>query len=336
VSDNQIPLSDIEKSALLMISIGEDAAAEVLKHLSPNEINVLSAAMARMLNVPKNAATAVFSEFIDILSQENSIGTGGHSYVQGVLDKALGADEAKRFVGRLQQGDSGAGIDALQSQNPRTLAEMIKAEHPQVVATIFAYLEPEKVDTVIQYLPPELVDEVIPRLATLDQISPAAIRELSEVIEDLMAGDADQDRVSLGGVSMSAKILNRMDQPRITEILQKISDVDADLSKEIENSMFVFEDLANVDDRNFQILLRSVDQKLLSAALKAAGQDLQDKVFRNLSQRTAEALRDEIAARGPMLLSEVNAAKQEIVATAQRLEREGAIVLSTDPGQMVA
>jgi flagellar motor switch protein FliG len=135
---------------------------------------------------------------------------------------------------------------------------------------------------------------------------------------------------------MSAKILNRMDQPRITEILQKISDVDADLSKEIENSMFVFEDLANVDDRNFQILLRSVDQKLLSAALKAAGQDLQDKVFRNLSQRTAEALRDEIAARGPMLLSEVNAAKQEIVATAQRLEREGAIVLSTDPGQMVA
>jgi flagellar motor switch protein FliG len=319
-----------------MISIGEDAAAEVLKHLSPNEINVLSAAMARMLNVPKNAATAVFSEFIDILSQENSIGTGGHSYVQGVLDKALGADEAKRFVGRLQQGDSGAGIDALQSQNPRTLAEMIKAEHPQVVATIFAYLEPEKVDTVIQYLPPELVDEVIPRLATLDQISPAAIRELSEVIEDLMAGDADQDRVSLGGVSMSAKILNRMDQPRITEILQKISDVDADLSKEIENSMFVFEDLANVDDRNFQILLRSVDQKLLSAALKAAGQDLQDKVFRNLSQRTAEALRDEIAARGPMLLSEVNAAKQEIVATAQRLEREGAIVLSTDPGQMVA
>lgn len=336
MSDNQIPLSDIEKSALLMISIGEDAAAEVLKHLSPNEINVLSAAMARMLNVPKNAATAVFSEFIDILSQENSIGTGGHSYVQGVLDKALGADEAKRFVGRLQQGDSGAGIDALQSQNPRTLAEMIKAEHPQVVATIFAYLEPEKVDTVIQYLPPELVDEVIPRLATLDQISPAAIRELSEVIEDLMAGDADQDRVSLGGVSMSAKILNRMDQPRITEILQKISDVDADLSKEIENSMFVFEDLANVDDRNFQILLRSVDQKLLSAALKAAGQDLQDKVFRNLSQRTAEALRDEIAARGPMLLSEVNAAKQEIVATAQRLEREGAIVLSTDPGQMVA
>jgi flagellar motor switch protein FliG len=336
VSDNQIPLSDIDKSALLMISIGEDAAAEVLKHLSPNEINVLSAAMARMLNVPKNAATAVFSEFIDILSQENSIGTGGHSYVQGVLDKALGADEAKRFVGRLQQGDSGAGIDALQSQNPRTLAEMIKGEHPQVVATIFAYLEPEKVDAVIQHLPPELIDEVIPRLATLDQISPAAIRELSEVIEDLMAGDADQERVSLGGVSMSAKILNRMDQPRITEILQKISDVDADLSKEIENSMFVFEDLANVDDRNFQILLRSVDQKLLSAALKAAGQDLQDKVFRNLSQRTAEALRDEIAARGPMLLSEVNAAKQEIVATAQRLEREGAIVLSTDPGQMVA
>lgn len=336
MSDNQIPLSDVEKSALLMISIGEDAAAEVLKHLSPNEINVLSAAMARMLNVPKNAATAVFSEFIDILSQENSIGTGGHSYVQGVLDKALGADEAKRFVGRLQQGDSGAGIDALQSQNPRTLAEMIKAEHPQVVATIFAYLEPEKVDAVIQHLPPELVDEVIPRLATLDQISPAAIRELSEVIEDLMAGDADQERVSLGGVSMSAKILNRMDQPRITEILQKISDVDADLSKEIENSMFVFEDLANVDDRNFQILLRSVDQKLLSAALKAAGQDLQDKVFRNLSQRTAEALRDEIAARGPMLLSEVNAAKQEIVSAAQRLEREGAIVLSTDPGQMVA
>ncbi len=319
-----------------MMSIGEDAAAQVMKLMSQLEINLLSVAMARISNVSKGVVTEVYQEFVDLMLQETSIGIGAEGYIHGVLEKALGADKAERLVGRLKQGDYFAGIEAVQWQDPRVLAEMIKSEHPQIVALIFAYMEPEQVDALIRYLPSELVEQVIPRLATLDSIPPAAIRELNESIEDLLAGEAQQARVSVGGVGMVAKILNRIDNTRVEAILKQISTVDAELAQRIENSMFVFEDLVHVDDRNFQILLRSVDQKLLVSALKGAEAALQNKVLGNLSQRAAEMLRDDMSARGPMRLAEVEAAKREIVAAAQRLEREGAIILRTDPGEVVS
>ncbi len=329
-------LSDVEKSAVVMMSVGQDAAAEVMKFMSQLEINQLSVAMARISNVSKAAVTAVYEEFVDLMLQETAIGINAEAYIRGALEKALGADKAERLVGRLRQGDYFAGIEAVQWQDPRVLAEMIKNEHPQVVAMIFAYLEPEQIDALIRYLPPELVEQVIPRLATLDSIPPAAVRELNESIEDLLAGESQQARVSVGGVAMVAKILNRVEQTRVESILKQISAVDAELAQRIENSMFVFEDLLHVDDRNFQILLRSIDQKLLVSALKGSGQELQNKVLSNLSQRAADMLRDEIGARGPMRVSEVEAAKREIVATAQRLEREGTIILRSDPGEVVS
>lgn len=318
------------------MSIGEDAAAKVMKFLSQLEINQLSVAMARISSVSKSSVTSVYQEFIDLMLQETSIGIGADAYIRGVLEKTLGAEKAERLVGRLRQGDYFAGIEAIQWQDPRVLAEMIKLEHPQIVAMIFAYLEPEQVDAMIRYLPTELVEQVIPRLATLDSIPPNAIRELNESIEDLLAGEAQQARVSVGGVGMAAKILNRIDNDRVQAILKEIGNVDAELAQRLENSMFVFEDLIHVDDRNFQMLLRSIDQKLLVSALKGADQALQNKVLNNLSQRAAEMLRDEIGARGPMRVSEVEAAKREIVATAQRLEREGTIILRTDPGEVVS
>lgn len=318
------------------MSIGEDAAAKVMKFLSQLEINQLSVAMARISSVSKSSVTSVYQEFIDLMLQETSIGIGADAYIRGVLEKTLGAEKAERLVGRLRQGDYFAGIEAIQWQDPRVLAEMIKLEHPQIVAMIFAYLEPEQVDAMIRYLPTELVEQVIPRLATLDSIPPNAIRELNESIEDLLAGEAQQARVSVGGVGMAAKILNRIENDRVQAILKEIGNVDAELAQRLENSMFVFEDLIHVDDRNFQMLLRSIDQKLLVSALKGADQALQNKVLNNLSQRAAEMLRDEIGARGPMRVSEVEAAKREIVATAQRLEREGTIILRTDPGEVVS
>ncbi|HTZ34512.1 MAG TPA: flagellar motor switch protein FliG [Stellaceae bacterium] len=329
-------LSDVEKSAVVMLSIGKEAAAEVMKHMTQLEINLLSVAMARISNISKAQVTEVFQEFIDMMLQETSIGIGAEAYVHGVLEQALGPDKAERLAARLNQGDYFAGIEAVQLQDPRVLAEMIKSEHPQIVAMIFAYMEPEQADALIQYLPPELVEQVIPRIATLDSIPPAAIRELNESIEDLLAGEAQQVRVSVGGVNMAAKILNRIDTQRVESILKQISTVDADLAQQIENNMFVFEDLLRIDDRNFQMLLRSIDQKLLASALKGADGKMLDKVMRNLSQRSAEMLREEIAARGPMRVVEIDTAKREIVATAQRLEREGTIILPTDAGDMVS
>jgi flagellar motor switch protein FliG len=335
-SGKRASLTDIEKSAVVMMTIGQEAAAQVMKFLSQLEINLLSVAMARISNVTKGAVTSVYQEFIDLMLQETSIGIGADRYVRGVLEKALGTEKAERLSARLRQGDYFAGIEAIQWQDPRVLAEMIKSEHPQIVAMIFAYLEPEQADALIRYLPEDLVDQVIPRLATLDSIPPNAIRELNESIEDLLAGEAQQARVSVGGVNMAAKILNRIDNTRVESILKQIGTVDAELAQQIEHSMFVFEDLLHVDDRNFQVLLRSVDQKLLVSALKGSDEALQNKVLKNLSQRAAETLRDDMGARGPMRVSEVEAAKREIVATAQRLEREGVIILRTDQGEVVS
>jgi flagellar motor switch protein FliG len=328
-------LSDVEKSAVVMLSIGEAAAAEVMKHMSQLEINLLSVAMARISSISRAECAVVFQEFIDTMLQESSIGIGSAEYVRGVLEQALGPEKAERLSGRLNQGDYFAGIEAVQLQDPRVLAEMIKSEHPQIVAMIFAYMEPEQADALIQYLPLELVEQVIPRLATLESIPPAAVRELNASIEDLLAGEAQQVRVSIGGVGMAAKILNRIDAPRVEGILKNIGSIDPELAQQIERSMFVFEDLIRIDDRNFQVLLRSVDQKLLTSSLKGADQRMLDKVLRNLSQRSAEMLREEISARGPMRMSEIDEARREIVAIAQRLEREGTIILPTDAGDLV-
>jgi flagellar motor switch protein FliG len=329
-------LTDLEKAAVVLLSIGEDAAAEVMKYMTQLEINLLSLAMARVSNVSKGEVTAVFQQFIDAMLDETSIGIGASGYVQGVLERALGTERAERLVTRLNQGDYFAGIEAVQMQDPRVLAEMIKNEHPQVVAMIFAYLEPDQADALIQFLPAELIEQMLPRLATLDAIPHAAVRELNDAIEDLLAGESEEARVNVGGVGMAAKILNRFDADRADAIIKQISEIDEDLARRIQNSMFTFEDLAKLDDRNFQMLLRSIDQKLLASALKGADAKLLDKTMRNLSQRSAEMLREEIAARGPMRVTEIDTAKREIVATAQRLEREGTIILATDARDMVS
>ena len=329
-------LSDLEKSAVVMLSIGEEAAAEVMKHMTQLEINVLSLAMARISSISKTEVTAVYQEFIDTMLQETSIGIGSSAYIHSVLERALGTDKAERVAARLGQGDYFAGIEAVQLQDPRVLAEMIKNEHPQIVAMIVAYLEPEQADALIHYLPPELVDQVIPRLATLDSIPPAAVRELNDAIEDLLASSAQHARVSVGGINVAAKLLNRIDGDRVESILGQIKAIDADLAQQIQNNMFMFEDLIRLDDRNFQMLLRTIDQKLLASALKGADAKLLDKVMRNLSQRSAEMLREEISSRGPMRVTEIDAARQEIVGIAQRLEREGTIILPTDGSDMVS
>ena len=328
-------LTDVEKSAIVLLSIGEEAAAEVMRHMSQLEINLLSVAMAQVSNVSKAEVGAVFQEFAELMLQETSLGIGSANYVRSVLEQALGPEKAERLATRLNQGDYFAGIQAVQLQDPRVLAEMIQNEHPQIVAMIFAYMEPEQANVLIQHLPPELVEQVIPRLATLDAIAPAAIQELNESIEDLMAGSTQHAQVSIGGVGMAAKILNRIDTGRVEQILGQIRAIDPELAKTIENSMFVFEDLMQLDDRNFQVLLRSVDQKLLVSALKGAEPRHLDKVMRNLSQRTAEMLRDEIGSRGPMRVTEIEEARREIIAIAQRLEHEGAIMLPTDAGDLV-
>lgn len=336
-SDRPVDLTDIEKSAVVMMSIGQDAAAQVVKLLSPPEVSVLAAAMVQVSVVPKDGVASTFREFFDLMVENSPLGgVGAADYLSGVLEKALGPDKAARLVGRLKQGDYSPGVDSIKWQDPHALAEIFKAEHPQVVATIFAYLEPEQAQLLVQHLPDELVDQVIPRLAVLEAIPPAAIRELNDLLEPLLAGGPKLSAVAVHGVDAAAKLLNRIGAARAQRALEALGEIDPDLAKTLTDSMFVFEDLLEIDDRNLQILLRSVDQNLLVSALKGASQAMQDKVLRNLSQRAGEMLREEIEARGPMRLAEVEAAKKEILTAAVGLEKEGKIVLRADPTEVVA
>lgn len=335
-SSKPADLSDIEKSAIVLLSIGQDAAAEVVKSLSQLEINLLAVAMARMSDVPRETATGVLREFVDVLMQDGVIGVGAEDYVQGVLAKALGPDKAGRLVGRLKLGDYSAGIEAIQSQDPRALADLIRAEHPQIIAMIFAYLEPEQAQALMQHLPDEVIEQVIPRLAMLDTVPPAVIRELNDSLEELLAGEVGRGAIPVGGIDAAAKILNRMSNSRAQRVLQVIGELDPGVAQTLNDKMFVFEDLLAVDDRNFQVLLRAIDQKLLVAALKGASAALQNKVMRNMSQRAAEMLREEGEAQGPMRLSDVEAARKEILTAAIALERDGKIILRAAPGDVVA
>jgi flagellar motor switch protein FliG len=323
-------LTDVEKSAVVMRLIGQETAAQVIKFLSQPEINRLSMAMTRISTVSKSTAASVLREFADLMRQDGSLDAlDGEEYLRGVLEKALGPEKADYLVGRLNQGSHGAGIDAVKWQDPRDLAEMIKAEHPQIIAMISAYLEPEQAQALMQHLPDELVEQIIPRLAVLDVLPPTAIQELSESLEYLLGGEPQQARVSVGGVDVAAKILTRIGGKRADRVLGTIGNIDPELAQMLTDRMFIFEDLFEIDDRSFQVLLRSVDQKLLVSALKGAAPGLQDTVLRNLSQRAAQMLREEIKARGPMRQAEIDAARKEILGAAQALEREGKIMLRT-------
>ena len=315
ISSKPIRLSDVEKSAVVLLSIGEEAAAQVMKHMTQLEINLLSLAMARISHVSKTEVTTVFQEFVDLMLEEIPISIGGESYVHDVLEQALGPEKAERLATRLSQGDYFAGVEAVQLQDPRVLAELIKSEQPQIIAAIFAYMEPEQADALIQHLPPEIVELLVPRLAT--QVRPPG-----------------------GGVSIAARILNRIDAERAEAVLEQISAVDAELADVIKaeastNGMFIFEDLEQLDDRSLQMLLRSLNQRLLASALSDADPILLEKIMRNLSRRSAEMLREEIFARDPVAVDEIDAARSEIVATAKRLERDGTIILPTSVGALV-
>lgn len=328
VSGKPADITDIEKSAMLMMLVGQETAAQVVKFLSQPEINRLSMAMSRITAVPGPAAAAVLREFSDLMRQDDAFGiSGGEAYLQGVLEKALGREKAARLVGRLRQGASPPGLDEVKWHDPRDLAEMIKAEHPQIVAMIAAALEPEQAQILIQQLPDDLAEQVIPRLAMLDALAPSAIQELSESLENLLAAKPAEARVAVGGVDIAAKILARLGSVRAERILTTIRNVDAELAGLLSDRMFVFEDLFEIDDRSFQMLLRAIDQRLLVVALKGAASALQDKVLRNMSQRAGQVLREEIDARGPVRQADINEARKQILASALALERDGKVVL---------
>ena len=323
----------LEKSATLLIALGEDHAAEILKHLGPREVQKIGHAMAALKSVPRARVEAVLDEFHKNADEHSAVHVDTDSYVRSVLTKALGDDKASNLISRILQGGETSGIEGLKWMDASTVADLIKNEHPQIIATILVHLEHDHASEILNHFTERLRNDVVLRVATLEGIQPAALRELNEAMLRILSGSASVKRTAMGGVRTVAEILNFIGTANETSVVDAIREYDPDLAQKILDEMFVFENLLDLDDRAVQLLLREIQSDSLILAMKGASEPLREKIFKNMSQRAAEMLREDLESRGPVRLSEVEAEQKEILKIVRRLADEGQIVLGGAGGE---
>ncbi|WP_051749031.1 flagellar motor switch protein FliG [Nevskia soli] len=316
-----------ERAAILLMSLGESEAAEVLKHLGAKDVQKVGQAMASLSNVSREHATEVVERFVDELENQTSLGVGADDYVRRVLVGALGEGKANGLIDRILLGRNSKGLEALKWMETRAVADLVRNEHPQIVAIVLAYLDPDQAADILAQLPERMRGDVLMRIARLDGIQPAALRELDEIMEKQFSGGSNIKSSSVGGIKVAANILNLMDSAAEGTIIAAISEADSDLGLKIQDLMFVFDDLADVDDRGIQALLREANNDMLGMALKGADPRVREKFMKNMSKRAAEMLNEDMEAKGPVRLADVEAAQKEILAAARRLAEAGEIQL---------
>jgi flagellar motor switch protein FliG len=315
------------KSAILLSTIGEEAAAEVFKYLGPKEVQKLGMAMASLSNVTREQVEEVFMDFRASAEKKTTLGMASSDYIRKVLTKALGDDKAANLIDRILHGGDTSGIESLKWMDAGDVAELIKNEHPQIIATILVHLERDQASEILSHFVERLRNDVLLRIATLDGIQPSALKELNDVLTGLLAGSQNLKKAAMGGVRAAAEILNFMATSQEASVIGSVRDYDPDLAQKIQDEMFVFENLLDLDDRSIQLLLREIQSDSLIVALKGTSEELREKIFKNMSQRAAEMLRDDLEAKGPVRLSEVEAEQKEILKTVRRLADEGQIVI---------
>ena len=317
----------IRKSAILLMSIGEDQAVEVFKYLSPREVQKLGAAMADLQNVEREQVEGVLRDFREQAGVKTNIGLNSDNYIRSVLTKALGTERATGVIDRILRGNDTGGIEALKWMDGASIAEMIKNEHPQIIATILVHLERDQAADVLTHFVERLRNDVMLRIAALEGIQPSALSELNEVLIQLMQGAGKLSKSALGGTTVAAEILNNLGTSLEASVIASLREHDAELAQQIEDQMFVFENLNDLDDRGIQLLLREVQSESLIIALKGTSTELREKIFKNMSSRAAEMLRDDFESKGPVKLSDVEAEQREILKIVRRLSDEGQIAL---------
>lgn len=317
----------LEDAAIMLMSLGEEQAAEVFKHLAPKEVQRLGETIARLKTVPRNRFEDVVERFAKLSKTEHMLVPDSDQYVRDVLHKALGEEKAELLLDRILQGSDVSGIESLKWMEPNAVAELLRNEHPQIVATILVYLEFEQASSVLKLLPERQRNEILIRVATLDGVQPTALKDLNDVLGRLLSGGERARKSTLGGVKATAEILNVMGGSMEIGVLDYIRETDPDLAQKIADNMFTFDDLAKIDDRGIQILLKEVQSESLVVALKGATPELREKIFRNMSTRAAETLREDLEARGPVRLSEVETEQKDLIKIARRLADEGQIVI---------
>ncbi len=330
--DDEIELPELsgsERAAILLLTLGEEEAAAVMKHMEPKEVQKIGTMMANLQNVTKLQVTQVVKDFYHIVQTATALGMDTDDYIRNVLVKALGEDKAGSLIDRILMGGSIKGLEAFKWMDPRSIADVIRNEHPQIIAIVLSFLEHDQAAEVLSMFPEPVRVDVILRIATLEGIQPSALQELNDIMERQFAGNANVKASSVGGVKTAANILNFLDSSIEVEIMDSIKDVDGELAETIEELMFVFDNLAELDDRGMQTLLREVSTEDLVVALKGANEDVKNKVFKNMSKRAADILRDDMEAKGPVRVSDVEAAQKNIVAVARRMAESGEIMLGS-------
>lgn len=330
VDSAESEISGSQRAAILLLTLGEQDAAEVLKHLSARDVQAVGTAMAGLSGVSRRQVESVLDKLTVDVGQQTALGVGTEDYIRKILVNALGESKAGGLLDRILLGHSSKGMESLKWMESRSIAEMINQEHPQIIALVLAHLEPAQAAEVIGYLPPRVRSDAVMRIATLDGVQPHALSELDSIMERQVSGNSRKMKSSaVGGLKAAADILNAMEGTRENEVITAIRSQDEALGGRIEELMFVFENLADVDDRSMQTLLREVPSGTLVTALKGTEPALREKIFSNMSKRAADMMRDDLEVKGPVRLSEVDAAQKEVLATARKLADAGQLNLSS-------
>lgn len=318
----------LKDSAILLLSLGEDAAAEVFRHLSPREVQQIGLAMANLQQVTRADVNRVLEHFRNEADQFMAVTLGSDDYIRSVLNKALGTDRAASLIEDiLEATDNTSGIDALNWLDAASVAELIQDEHPQIIATILVHLERDRASAVLELLNERIRNDVVLRIATFGGVQPAALQELTDVLNTVLSGQGAK-RSKLGGVRSAAEIINFMSSAEEQAVITALQDMDADLASRIVDEMFVFDNLIDVDDAGIQQIVREVDMGALAIALKGASDALREKFMKNMSMRAAELLRDDLDAMGPTRTSQVEAEQKAIVQLARTLAESGSFSLT--------
>jgi flagellar motor switch protein FliG len=317
----------IQKSAILLMSLGEDEAAEVFKFLGPREVQKIGTAMAALKSVSREQINTVVSEFCSQANEKSTLGLSSTDYLRTVLRKALGDDRSASLIERILQGGDTSGIEGLKWMDSAAVAELVRNEHPQIIATIIVHLDRDQASEILAHFTERLRNDVLLRVATLDGVQPVALRELNDTLMKLLSGNDNIKKSAMGGARAAAEILNFMPNTLEPSVIESVKAFDPDLAQKILDQMFTWENLLELDDKGLQLLLREVQSDALVVALKGSSQELKDKVFKNMATRAAETLREDLEAKGMVRVSEVEAQQKEILKVVRRLADEGQVVL---------
>lgn len=328
-------LSPSNRAAIFLMTLGERDAASVLRYMEPKEVQQVGSVMSAISNVARTDVEGVMKDFLTNFSSQTGLGLGTESYIKNMLVHALGEDRASGVLDRILVDGSTSGIDSLRWMDPRSVADAIRHEHPQIQAVVLSYLDSDKSATILANFPENTRSDIVMRIAALDAVQPDALKELNRILEKQFSGKGANPATNIGGIKTAAEIMNNLDSSIESELMESIKEVDEDLGVEIQDLMFVFANLNGVDDRGIQALLREVSTDVLIVALKGADVDLQEKIFSNMSKRAAELLRDDLEAKGPVRLTDVEAAQKEILTIARRMADAGEIQLGAGGEEMV-